>query len=177
MKQDTVQIPVRLCAEEFQEFALFDTMVRQKKWARPVVFACLLLAFACVCFGLGRTREQGALLGWVLTAVAVGLPLVYFFQFFRSVKAQAARLDPAGVVYTVQLGQDGVSWRGAEGDAFTPWNSVYGAWRQPGAVYLYVQQNRAYLLPSGQANVPDEEVWKFLRQSLPAERLHEKPGR
>ena len=63
------------------------------------------------------------------------------------------------------------------GDVFTPWNAVYGAWRQPGAVYLYVQQNRAYLLPAGQANVPEEEVWHFLRQSLPEERLHEKPGR
>lgn len=174
MKDYEIQIPVRLNAADFQDFALFDTMSHQKRWVRPVVFAGLLLVFACACFALGRIRAQGALLGLVLTAVGVGLPLVYFFHFFRSVRRRAALLDPAKVVYTVRLGQEGVSWRGADGTAeTTPWEQVDSAWRQSGAVYLYVQKNRAYLLPAGQANTGDDHLWAFLCAHLPAGRVHE----
>ena len=53
-------------------------------------------------------------------------------------------------------------------------DQVAGAWRQPDAVYLYVQTDRAYILPNGQANVSDDELWAALGNYLPADRLHEK---
>lgn len=173
----TIQIPVRLDSTAFQEFALFDTLRLRQRWRNPVLFAVLMLSFSVVCFAFGGGRPGAALVGGVLLAVGLGLPLVYFFQFFRSVKRQAGAmgLDSPRHVYTVRLEEDGVRQSPADGadqPTRTPWAEVYGAWRTGSAVYLYVSTQRAYLLPNRQANVPDEELWQALTDRLGAARCH-----
>ena len=179
MEHKEIEIPVRVNSTDFQEFALFDTMHRQGCWKRPVVFSAILIVSACICFALNNGENQGGLLGWVLLIVGVGLPLTYFLHFFRSVRIQAKKmgLDQKRHVYTVRLTGEGVNCRPAVEDAeavVTSWDQVAGAWRQPDAVYLYVQTYRAYILPNGQANVSDDELWAALGNYLPADRLHEK---
>ncbi len=173
----TIQIPVRLDSAAFQEFALFDTMRLRQRWRNPVIFAVLMLTFSVTCFALNNGGNGAPLVGCVLLAVGLGLPLVYFFQFFRSVKRQAKAmgLENTRHVYTVRLGDDGVQCSPADASAqvtLTPWADVYGAWRTAGSIYLYVSMQRAYLLPDGQANVPTEELWQALNARLGPQRCH-----
>ena len=48
------------------------------------------------------------------------------------------------------------------------WHDMHLAYRTPNAIYLYVQQNQAYLL-----NDSLDAAWSLLQASLPAERLHD----
>src|SRR5699024_4931320 len=125
-------------------------------------------------------REGAALLGGVLTAVALGLPLVYFGMFFRSVSLQAKKmgLSTPKSVYRVELGPDGVGmWPAGQQDKAQPaashdWESVYGAWRTAQAVYLYITATHAYLLPAEEIPGGADAAWTLLGEHLPAEKLH-----
>ena len=48
------------------------------------------------------------------------------------------------------------------------WHDMHLAYRTPNAIYLYVQQNQAYLL-----NDSLDAAWSLLQAFLPAERLHD----
>lgn len=174
-----ILIPVRLSSEDFQEFALFDTMRLRKRWVRPAAFAAIFLASACACFALADSTNQGELLGWVLLAVGIGLPMVYFLYFFRSVKQQTQnmKLSSPRRAYTIHLDGEGVHCANATppyATAFVPWEEVYGAWRMARIVYLYVSCDRAYLLPQGQASVSHDTLWNFLAEQMDPQKLHSK---
>ena len=177
MAKDSIHINVRIGSEDFQDFAVFDTIQRTKRWVRPCVFAVIMIAFACVCFALANSGNQGILMGCVLLAVGLGLPLVYFFQFFYSVRQQAKKmkLDRPRHAYDILLNEDGVTFRAptpAGGSAVTPWAEVYGDWQRDNIIYLYVSAQRAYLLPAGQSNVRDEKLWEYVSAHLPADKVH-----
>lgn len=175
-----LSVPVRMDGEIFRDFALFDVLQRQKRWVRPLVFAVILLTFAAVCFTQVGVRQGAALLGGVLTAVALGLPLVYFGMFFRSVRQQAAKMGLSSPknVYRIELGEQGVRmWPAGRQDKEEPaaahsWDSLYGAWRTPQAVYLYIDAAHAYLLPAGQIPGGTDAAWGLLSRFMPAEKLH-----
>lgn len=92
-KESTIIVPVRIDRKIFQDFSVFDTLVRQRRWQRPLVFALILLFFAVLCFAQVGKREGAILLGSVLTVVGLGLPAVYFGMFFYSVRQQAGGWD------------------------------------------------------------------------------------
>lgn len=179
-KNTVLSVPVQLDTGMFRDFALFDVLQRQKRWKRPLLFAVLMLAFAAICFSQVGVREGAALLGGVLTAVALGLPLVYFGMFFRSVSLQAKKmgLSTPKSVYRVELGPDGVGmWPAGQQDKAQPaashdWESVYGAWRTAQAVYLYINATQAYLLPAEEIPGGVDAAWTLLGEHLPAEKLH-----
>lgn len=179
-KNTVLSVPVQLDAGMFRDFAFFDVLQRQKRWRRPLLFGVILLAFAAVCFTQVGAREGAALLGGVLTAVAVGLPLVYFGMFFRSVSQQAKKmgLSTPRSVYRVELGPEGVRmWPAGQQDKAKPaavhgWESIYGAWRTDRAVYLYYNPGQAYLLPAGEIPGGAQSAWTLLEEQLPAEKLH-----
>ena len=87
---------------------------------------------------------------------------------------------PCGVEAIVQqiglilLDDDGLSvWMAGEQDKPEAsrkyaWHDMHLAYRTPNAIYLYVQQNQAYLL-----NDSLDAAWSLLQASLPAERLHD----
>ena len=50
------------------------------------------------------------------------------------------------------------------------WSSIQKAFRKKGCIYLYVTAAKAFLLPDGQADAPDKDVWDFLVQHLGAEK-------
>ena len=116
--------------------------------------------------------------------VAVGLPVVYFGMFFHSVRQQAKQM---GLVtpkdaYRVELEETGVRMlpagqqdKAAQAASHT-WDQVYGAWRTPGAIYLYVTAQQAYLLPEAQIPGGADRAWELLGSCLPAEKLHTARG-
>ena len=179
-KHTVLSIPVQLDTAMFRDFAAFDVLKRQKRWRRPLVFAVLMVAFAVVCFTQVGVREGAALVGTVLAVVGLGLPLVYFLMFFRSVSQQAKKMGLATPkdVYRVVLDEEGArTWPAGQQDkeeaAVThPWDRIYGAWRTPQAIYLYINAAQAYLLPAEEIPGGPGAAWSLLEDHLPAEKRH-----
>ena len=168
-----ITIPVRLDEKTFKRFARFDMFILRKKWIRPVLFSVILIAFAFT--ALLIRKEQSGMIAAVLLAVGIGLPVVYFGSFLSQVNMQSlqSKLKPARSVYTVTFRESGIlveNNQRQEDPLEMDWDSVQKAFRRKGCIYLYVTPAKAFLLPDGQADVPDEEVWRYLTEHLGAEK-------
>ena len=133
-----MSVSITMDAASFHKFRSFDLFRHQKRWRRPLAFTAILLVFSCICLSQVGVREGAALLAVVLAVVALGLPAVYFYTFFRDLRTTIKKLG------------------------------LHIAYRTPDAVYLYVQQNQAYLVNDSQ-----DAVWAFLSSALPAARLRD----
>ena len=165
----TITIPVRLDERTFRRFARFDMFSLRKRWIRPALFSLILIVFAFI--ALLARKEQSGMIAAVLLAVGIGLPVVYIGTFLSQVNMQAARrgLKPARNVYTVRLRNEGIQVTNSqkkENPLEMDWGSVRQAFRKKGCIYLYVTAAKAFLLPDGQADVPDQEVWQFITEHL-----------
>ena len=169
MDKARITIPVRLDARTFKRFSRFDMFVLRRRWVRPAAFALILLAFAAVALLSGK--PQSGLIAAVLLAVGLGLPLVYVGSFLSQVNLQAQRLklDAPRLVYTVTLDFDGVhavNQLKKEDVQSVRWADTRAAFRRRDCFYLYVSPVRAYLLPFGQADAPDDAVWACLKAHM-----------
>lgn len=168
-----ITIPVRLDEKTFKRFARFDMFTLRKRWVRPVIFSAILIAFAFV--ALLTKKAQSGMIAAVLLAVGIGLPVVYFGSFFSQVNMQALqqKLKPPRNVYTVTLREEGIRAENnqRQEDALEmEWTAVQKAFRRKGCIYLYVTPTKAFLLPEGQADAPDEEVWDYLTAHMGSEK-------
>lgn len=171
-RQDIV-IPVKLDEKTFRRFARFDMLRLRKRWVRPAVFALIFCAFAMV--ALFSRLPQSGLISAVLLAVGLGLPIVYVGMFLSQVNLQADKwkLGKGRHVYTVTLRLRDFTVVNARktGEAVTvPWAEARQAYRMWGCVYLYASPAKAFLLPDGQAGLPDAEVWNRIVQGLGKEK-------
>ena len=171
--EKTIVIPVRLDEKTFKRFARFDMFVLRKKWVRPLVFSLILIAFAFV--ALIVRKEQSGMIAAVLLAVGIGLPVVYISSFLSQVNMQALqqKLKPPRNVYTVTLREEGIRVENnqrQEDVLEMEWTAVQKAFRRKGCIYLYVTPTKAFLLPEGQADAPDEEVWDYLTAHMGSEK-------
>lgn len=170
MKKEAILVPAKITREIFRRFAYFDAFYHQGHWQRPLAFALLMSAFSVPCFLLRDRREGAVLLGGVLLAVGLGLPLAYLLSFSLSLRRQMRRMDLSGerIAYTLRLEPCGVHVTAGTEAADYPWETVHMAYRASGCDYLYVSAGRAYLLPHGPSS---EKVWTLLQSALPPEKL------
>lgn len=172
MAQGSVTVPVRLTAKGFRDFAVFDTLVRQRRWMMPVVFCAILSASALVCHLLRDRSPNAGVLVAILLVVGVGLPVVYFISFLGSVRQQNRRmgLSAKGVeVYTVKLDDAGVHVDAKDQQMDHPWESIYRVYFRKDAAYLYPSPRQAYLLPY--ADTDAAALRAVLTAHLPTEKL------
>lgn len=165
----TITTKVRLDEKTFKRFSRFDMFRLRKRWRRPVAFALILVAFAVVALLTGKA--QAGMIAAVLLVIGLGLPLVYFGTFFSQVNVQAEqrRLGKGRAVYTVKLDFDGVTVTNdqkQEPPAVFKWSEAQAAFRVKGCVYLYANAVRAFLLPDGQSDAPDEAVWAYITEHM-----------
>lgn len=180
---ESIQIDVRLEAGVFRRFALRDAFIHKRRWTSPVSFMVILLGFAVAAFVM-KDRDQSALIGTVLTAIAVGLPVVYFFTFLSSVNKniKSLGLEAPRLVYSLTLSaqKNGILVHNhlrKEDDLTLEWAAVYGAIRVRGCIYFYVTPARAFLLPDGQATASPDELWAFLCAQMPGKVIRDKRRR
>ncbi len=171
-KQDIV-IPVSLDEKTFRRFARFDMLRLRKRWVRPFLFALILCAFAFV--ALWARKEQSGLIAAVLLAVGLGLPIVYIGMFLSQVNVQAEKwkLGKGKRVYTVTLRSRDFTVVNDQkaGEAVTvQWKDAAQAYRACGCVYLYASPAKAYLIPDGQSNASDAQVWEAVVRGLGKEK-------
>ena len=162
----SVTVPAALDGKDFLRFALFDTFRRKKRWKPPVLFACLMSAFALACFSLRGSRDQAVLLGGVLLGVGLLLPLVWFLFYLSSVRKEARRLGLSREQprYETRLGESGVAMLRGEDRADWRWQDIHAAWRVRGCIYLYVRPEQALLLPEDRNA---DRAWEILCAHLP----------
>lgn len=165
MAETSIVIPVELDEKTFRRFARFDMLKLRRRWVRPAVFALILIAFAAAALIAGR--EQSGMIAAVLLAVGIGLPVVYVGSFIAQVNMQALqhKLKPPRKVYTVRMGDNGITVENnqkKEQALQLAWKDIPQAFRARRCIYIYVSPAKAFLLPDGQASVPQDEVWAFL---------------
>ena len=165
-------IDVELSGAEFRRFTIFDLLRRRKQWRGPVLFALILGVSAAFCFF--KSETQGAvLLGNVLLTVGLGLPCIYFGYFFSSLSRQVRKqgLTRPQHVYTVTLEDrsKGILADNGRERLTYEWKSVYHAYRNLTATYLYLTAQRALILPHTCLEDPDK-LWQLLTKKLPKEK-------
>ncbi|MDO5022805.1 MAG: hypothetical protein Q4E07_05660 [Eubacteriales bacterium] len=162
---DKITVKVKLNEKTFKRFTRFDTLRLRKRWVRPLVFALIMIAFGLV--ALLSKKEQSGLIAAVLFAVGLGLPIVYFGFFFSQINLQALnlKLGKGRRVYTIYLTKQNLEVHNdikKEETLMLPWKKVLKAFRVKGCIYVYVSPVKAFLLPDGQADATDDEVWEYL---------------
>lgn len=171
MERNALLIQSRITPEVFREFALFDTMYRQKRYRGPLLFAAILAVFACICFTQQGRNDQAILLGAVLLAVGLGLPAAYILMFLSSVskKAKQLKLANAPAAYTVTLSPELVVVTAGEQRAEYAWKDILYVYRIRHSICLYVSANRAYLLPAASQREEDKR-WALILERVPPEK-------
>jgi len=170
MNAKTITVHVKMDAKTLRAFSLFDTFRLKKQWKRPVLFGAILVAFAIACFLTGKA--QSAMIGSLLLIVGLGLPFVYVSMFLSQVKEQAKkmRLNPPRRVYSLSFTPEKITVTNdikKEETVTLEWEKLSGAFRVKKAVYLYATRTRAFILPNGQADAPDDELWALIVSGLP----------
>lgn len=169
VKETAIVVPATLDTQDFIRFALFNTFSLKKRWKSPVLFAVLMSIFAVICFVASRTHPQGTLLGSILLSIGLILPIVWFLLFLSSIKAEAKKhgLSKTKAQYFTLLRQDSIKVVKEKEEAVFPWQDLFMAYRVKGCIYLYINPDRAYLLP----DCDDSDLaWELICSSLPKEK-------
>ena len=172
--EKSITVNVILDDKIFRQFALFENFRRKRIWGAPLIFAAIMSAFALVCFAMRARTEQAVMMGSVLLIIGLGLPAAYIGLFFKSIKFQikAMELENPRHVYSLRFSPDGVQVISGDKPNQFIWSGMFGAYRVPGCTYLYVEKNKAFLLPDGQAE-EGADVWALLAERLPAEKMRD----
>ena len=157
-------VRVNLDPKTFRRFAMYDTFKLKKRWKLPVIFALIMLAFAAAC--LFFTDKQGHVgIGLLLAVIGAGLPVLWFVMYRLSLRTSVKAQKLPRPVYTLIFSEEAIDIQSAtkqEEHVRLPWDKVARLVRDKGCIYLYATEQKAFLLPSGQADVPDDRLWDYL---------------
>ena len=170
-----ISVSVQMDAASFHDFAAFDLLRHRKAWHRPLAFTAI---FAGVCRLLpvagGPERRRSPAHGGAGRGGA-GRSGRLFLDVLPLPEPPNQKDGPAPPLLP------GCCWTTT--DCRSGWPASRTSLRQaasmrgticiwptapPNAIYLYVQQNQAYLL-----NDSLDAAWSLLQAFLPAERLHD----
>ena len=177
MSRREIVVKVKLNEKLFRRFALFDAFAVGKRWRLPAGFAAILIVCGGVCLLSGK--PQAGLMCAVLAVIGLGMPAVYVGTYLWQVKKQsdAFGLKTPRAMYTVTLSPAGATVRNdykTEPEVTLAWDKIFGAVRAKGAIYLYAVRTRAFILPNGQSDATDGELWALIKANLPANRISDR---
>ncbi|MFA6841248.1 MAG: YcxB family protein [Sphaerochaetaceae bacterium] len=156
----------------FRRFTMFDILKRKRYWKSPALFASILGACAIISFIMHRV-DGAILLGIVLLVVGLGMPLVYFSTFFRSLKklTKEQNLDPPRLVYTLDFPDgDAFSISNGHEEARYEWKQASIAYRDRQCIYLFITQDKAFLLPAACATEGFDALWDLIVRHMGSDR-------
>ena len=162
-------IPVRLDARTFRRYCAFDALKRQRRWYWPALTSMLLVTAALA--GLFGWIPMSAALSGLLMGLGLAVVMLNAGLYLLNVESQVARqrLKDRPLVYTLSLGQDCLrvtSGQSAENAAALPWDGLWAAFANRGDIYVYVNPEKALILPEGAASVPTDALKSCLKQYL-----------
>jgi len=171
--KNSFTIDVHVSSGVFRRFALFDVFIKRRRWISPTIFACIMTAFACIALIARTHTNQAILLSFVLLAVGIVLPLIYFCSYLVSVNTQIKRMqlsEHSRYAYTLSLDPDNlVAVIDTKSNVY-PWSDIDAVYKRSDCIYIYVLPGQAYLLPNNQ--VDSELLWNMLQKAIPSHVLH-----
>jgi hypothetical protein len=174
---DTITVTSRITRKNFRDFAIFDTLIRQKMLTSPLFFSGAFIIFALTCFFMRGRAEQAMLLCYVMLGIAIVVPGVYVGNFLYSVKKKAddLHLDAEGLhAYTVTMNDHGLSISNLlqkQPIVNLRWDQTAHAFRTKDCIYLYISARQAFLLPDNSADATPDELWAYLGKKMTAGKL------
>lgn len=164
-----IDVRVRLDPKTFRRYCAFDAFRRRRRWFAPLMIGMVLVTASLA--GLLNLVPMGGGGAGILMGLGIAVPLAAFGLYAIQVEAQIAgrRLSESPLVYALRMTPDGVRVaRDPDGGNAVElgWDSLYAAFRRPGAIYLYATPERAFILPEGQASAPDEALWAYIRKYI-----------
>lgn len=167
-------IDVKMDDKEFCAFAWFNAFTHQKRLRRLVLFVGIMLSFALLCFLMRGSREGAVLLGSVLVAVAVIIPLGYALSFYLSLRAQCKKLSLSTPkpVYTLSFSEnEGMQASFGENTEKYHWGDISYAYRRKTCIYIYVSELKAFLLPDKCSGENAGAIWAMFEARMDSSRL------
>jgi len=160
-------ISVRLNAADYAAFNIYHG-----RWQLAVLhlFYCALFALLFANFGImGQKLSLAAALA--LSVALSGMLLA--FQLWR-IRARTAKLferdNLNGLEQRIRLDESGLHHSTGDTTSHVPWKDVVRAAETRNALILYIDRNKAILLPK--RDIPDlAYVLKLLQQHMPAAKL------
>ena len=163
----TIDIHVKLDPTTFRADCAFDTFRRQRRWYPPIMAGMVLVTLSAALLLMGKgTGAAGVLMG-----LGIAVPMVVFGLYFIQVEAQVAamKLKEKPAVYSLTLSADGVRVRNdqkSEDPVDLEWYKLWAAFRRRDCIYLYVNPERAFILPDGQASCSPDALWQYLQKNI-----------
>lgn len=164
-----MKIQVYLDEKVFRNFTLFDFLQRRKFWKYPVIFALIMCSSAIISYVMNHV-EGAIFLGTVLLVIGLGIPVAYFYTFFSSVKKQVAaqNLNPPRLVYTLDLTEkkDGIFIADDKNQVNYKWKDVYKVYKNKDCTYLFMNKERAFLIPHSCVSNEVDTLWTLLQKQI-----------
>ena len=175
----SIEISVRLDARTFRRYCAFDALRRQRRWYWPALLTMLLITGALA--GLFGWIPMNDVFPGLLMGLGLAVPMLNLGLYFIPIEAQIAsqHLKEAPLIYTLLLDDTGVSITNEqkkEAPVDLSWDRLWAAFKQQGDIYLYVNPERALILPEGQTGVSPEILWSFLQTKLGVEKCVDSKG-
>lgn len=184
MSRKSMLLSITLGPGSFKRFAMFNAFSRQKRLKKPITICVAGFIGAMISFAMQDVSENMFLLGVLLCVIAFFVPGMYFRTFFASVKEQTTKMniEKPRHVYTIELTSDANGIRFYHPDekkaaGTFAWKEIIGAWRIDTAIYLYVDENRALLIPDTTKFTTQDDVWNFIRKHADDQKLHDERGK
>lgn len=181
MSKKYISIPVVLGEKSFNKFLTFDVMKRQRLWKKSISLAICFYMIATICFAYQDTYDWAGIVGSIFVVFTVLLPTNYFRSFHKSAKEQTKKMNllTPRLVYTIHLSSNinGISYYypdEKEPAGIYEWDCVTGVWRTDDAIYLYVTDNQALLIPDNNKKQDFEAIWAMIKNHLDTPRIHAK---
>lgn len=178
MSKNCYILPITLSEKSFKDFIIYDSKTKQHRFKTIIALTVCLFMLSTFCFASVETYKSIGTVGSILVALCVIIPTWYFNSFRNSIKEQTKRMNLTKPrhVYTVHLnqGSKGVELYYPEEQAPAGtylWDEISGAWRSRNAIYLYITDTQAILIPDYITKNPDE-LWKFLEKQMDKKRMH-----
>lgn len=178
-QHEAITIDVWLDGKTYKRFSVFDTILRGRRWVRPLVFAVIFCVLAAICIIFKARLSQAVLLAAVLLAVGLGLPAAYFATYFITLNQKVDKLKIKSQkrrAYSLCLTEqpDGIQVVTPKGDSSRfIWKKAFAAYSRKDAIYLYVEAGKAYIIPRECAKEEWEAVWRLIAKMMPKEKLRQ----
>ena len=178
MSNNCYKLPITLNDKSFKDFIIFDAKTKNHRFKTIIALTVSFFMLSTFCFASVETNETASIWGVILVALSVIIPTWYFKSFRNMITEQTRKMNLTKPrhVYTVHLyhGERGIEFYYPEEK--TPsqtysWESIHGAWRSANAIYLYVTEKQAILIPDYMTKNP-KELWAFLEKELDKKKLH-----
>ena len=180
MEKNHYLLKITLGPASFKRFAEFNARYIQKKFTRPLMIGGAGFLGSLISFASQNSFDEAFAIGTILFVIAFLVPMNFFSTFNKTVKEQTARMqiEKPRHVYTIELEgkSDGIRYYHAGEKKIAgqfSWKSITGVWRASKAIYLYVEPERALLIPEGTKDVNLDQLWKFFCRQAGEEKCHD----